>query len=190
MVMQELTDEHKQKLQAAIKERFARNGFDSEEMWAWYERIHNGTPVTLRELQQKILGEANRRGWLAEARLDYEPQPVEKKGDIPLSTDYDWDIKAWVDFGGSEGIYLDWEYTGRYFGDSIKRIPSDFYGLHAERTDRTVVMKDQSRAERQTGWNVTYRLHCGKTLDEDLGGMERMSLLCGRILWLVRSIPV
>ena len=188
MVMAQ-TEEQKQKLQAAIKERFAKKGFDPEEMWAWYERIHNGTPVTLRELQQKILGQANRRGWLDEARLDYEPQPVEKKGDIPLSTDYDWDIKAWVDFGGSEGIYLDWEYTGRYFDDSIKRIP-DFYGLHAERTERTVIKQSQPRTERQSGWNVTYRLLCGKTLDEDLGGMERMSLLCGRILWLVREIPV
>ena len=188
MVMAQ-TEEQKQKMQAAIKERFAKKGFDSEEMWAWYERIHDGTPVTLRELQQKILGEAKRRGWLAEANLDYEPQPVEKKGDIPLSSDYDWDIKAWVDFGGSEGIYLDWEYTGRYFGDSIKRIP-DSYGLHAECMERTVVMQGKSRAERQAGRNVTYRLHSGKTLDEDLGGMERMSLLCGRILLLVRAIPV
>ena len=188
MVMAQ-TEEQKQKLQAAIKERFAKKGFDPEAMWAWYERIHNGNPVTLRELQQKILGEAKRRGWLDEALLDYEPQPVEKKGDIPLSPDYDWDIKAWVGFGGSEGIYLDWEYTGSYFGDSCKRIP-DFYGLHAECAERTVVMQGLSRAERQSGWNVTYRLHCGKTLDEDLGGMERMSILCGRILWLVRAIPV
>ena len=149
----------------------------------------NQTPVTLRELQQKILGEAKRRGWLAEARLDYEPCPVSEKGDIPLAPDYDWDIKAWVGFGGSEGIYLDWEYEGQYFGDSFGWIPTDSYGLHAECTERTVV-KSQSRAERQAGWNVTYRLHCGKTLDEDLGGMERMSLLCGRLLWLVREIPV
>ena len=189
MVMQELTDEQKQKLQAAIKERFAKNGFDPEDMWAWYERIHNGTPVTLRELQQKILGEAKRRGWLAEANLDYEPQPVEKKGDIPLSPDYDWDIKVWVDFGGSEGIYLDWEYRGRYFDDSIKRIP-DSYGCRADLTYREVVRHGQRHGESQPGWNVTYRLHCGKTLDEDLGGMERMSLLCGRLLWLVREIPV
>lgn len=180
MLMQELTDEQKQKLQAAIKERFAKKGFDPEEMWAWHERIHNGTPVTLRELQQKILGEANRRGWLAEARLDYEPRPVSEKDDIPLEPDGDWEITAWPNFGGSEGIYLDWEYEGRY-RDGKTRCPSSAYGFYCDRIDRD----DPSK-----GYRVTYRLHCGKTLDEDLGGMERMSLLCGRILWLVRAIPV
>lgn len=179
MVMQELTDEQKQKRQSAIKERFAKKGFDPEDMWAWYDRIHNGTPVTLRELQQKILGEANRRGWLAEALLDYEPQPVEKKGDIPLAPDYDWQITAWPNFGGSEGIYLDWEYTGRY-RDGKTRCP-DAYGLKVRRVDP---------ADPGKGFIATYRLPCGKTLDEDLGGMERMSLLCGRLLWLVRAIPV
>lgn len=179
MVMQELTDEQKQKLQAAIKERFAKKGFDPEEMWAWYERIHNGTPVTLRELQQKILGEANRRGWLAEANLDYEPRPVREAEDIPLEPDGDWEITAWPNFGGSEGIYLDWEYKGRY-RDGLPRMP-DAYGLHVKRIDPDAPDK---------GHIITYRLPCGKTLDEDLGGMERMSLLCGRILWLVREIPV
>lgn len=180
MVMQELSDEQKQKFRSSIKERFAKKGFAPEDMWAWYERIHNGTPVTLRELQQKILGEAKRRGWLDEALLDYEPQPVEKKGDIPLAPDYDWQITAWPNFGGSEGVYLDWEYEGRY-RDGKTRCPSSAYGLYCDRIDRD----DPSK-----GYRVTYRLHCGKTLDEDLGGMERMSLLCGRILWLVREIPV
>lgn len=180
MVIAALTEEQKQKLQAAIKERYAKKGFDHEEMWAWHERIHNGTPVTLREFLMKILGEAKRRGWLDEARLDYEPQPVEKKGDIPLAPDYDWQITAWPNFGGSEGVYLDWKYEGRY-RDGKTRIPAKACGLTCDRICRD----DPGR-----GYIVTYRLHCGKTLDEDLGGMERMSLLCGRILWLVREIPV
>jgi hypothetical protein len=179
MVMEELTDEQKQRLQAAIKERFAAKGFVPVEMWAWYERVHNGTPVTVREMQTKVLGEARRRGWLAEANLDYEPAPVGEHEDFPLPKDGDWDITAWPNFGGSEGIYIDFVLKGRYRGEDIPRFP-DAYGLNVDAIDRD---------DRSKGVDITYRLHCGKTLDEDLAGMERMALLTGRLLWLVRAIP-
>ena len=61
-----------EQIAAAYKDRFAKNGFDPKDMLAWYERTRDGTPVTLREFLQKVLGEARRRGWLDEANLDYE----------------------------------------------------------------------------------------------------------------------
>lgn len=173
-----LSAEKKAKFEAAVKDRFAKKGFDPEEMWAWMLRVFTGRPVTLRELQHKVFGEATRRGWFAEANLDYEPAPVSEKDDIPLPED-GWEITAWPNFGASEGIYIDFVLKGHYCGAECPRLP-DAYALNVERADKD----DPSK-----GHDITYRLHCAKTLDEDLSGMERMGELCGRLLWLYRAIP-
>ena len=173
-----LTDEKKSAYEAAVRERFAKKGFDPDDMWAWMLRVFTGKPVTLRELQHKVFGEATRRGWMAEANLDYEPATVSEKDDIPLPED-GWLIKAWPNFGASEGIYIDFVLKGHYCGSERPRLP-DTYGLDVERVDRD----DPSK-----GYNITYLLHCAKTLDEDLAGMERMGKLCGRLLWLYSAIP-
>ena len=174
-----LTPKQKARFEASKRRIFAKEGFDPDEIWAWLLRLYTGKPVMLREFQQKVLGEARRRGWLLEANLDYEPEPVHEEADIPLPNDW-WEIKAWPNFGASEGIYMDWVLEGHYCGEALPRLPADAFGLKVERTDR---------ADPAKGWNVRYRLHSGKTLDEDLAGMERMSLLTGRILWLCREFP-
>lgn len=175
-----MTDDQKAKYEASVKDRFAKKGFDPDDMWAWMLRVFTGKPVMLRELQLKVLEEARRRGWFAEANLDYEPSCVTEGEDIPLPPDGDWDITAWPNFGGSEGIYIDFVLKGHYCGAEFPRIPAA-HGLHVDRVDRD----DPSK-----GYNFTYRLHCAKTLDDDLAGMERMGKLTGRLLWLVRAIPV
>ena len=173
-----LTDEKKAAYETAVKERFAKKGFDPEDMWAWMLRVFNGKPVTLREFQQKVFGEATRRGWFAEANLDYEPSPVSENDDIPLPDGW-WEIRAWPNFGASEGIYIDFELRGHYCGADLPALP-DSYGLFVERVDRD----DPSK-----GYDITYRLHCAKTLDDDFAGMERMGKLTGLLLWLFNEIP-
>ena len=108
---EQMTDEKKAEYEAAVKERFAKKGFDPDDMWAWKLRLFGGKPVTLREFQQ-VLGEAKRRGWMDEGAmgLEYGLYPVDKDEDFPLPG-YDWEIRAWPNFGSNEGIYLDWEIT-------------------------------------------------------------------------------
>ena len=83
---EQMTDEKKAEYEAAVKERFAKKGFDPDDMWAWKLRLFNGKPVTLREFQQKVLGEAKRRGWMDEGKmgLEYGLYPVDKGEDFPL----------------------------------------------------------------------------------------------------------
>ena len=90
-----------------------------------------------------------------------------------------WEITAWPNFGASEGIYIDFVLKGHYCGADRPALP-DAYALNVERADKD----DPSK-----GYDITYRLQCAKTLDEDLAGMERMGKLTGRLLWLYSAIP-
>lgn len=59
------------------------------------------------ERMEVILAEMERRGWDKEAELEYPSSIIRKEEDFP--TPEDAEDRFVVTYGGSEGIYIDWE---------------------------------------------------------------------------------
>lgn len=100
------TDEQKAAIEQRVREKAVRDGIDPDARWAWFLRIQEDKPVTLRDMLRYMVEEAKRQGWYEGCDLDYEAGWVHE--DCVVDADI---VHRFVpNFGASEGIYLDWEY--------------------------------------------------------------------------------
>ena len=108
MKISEMTEDKRNALEVAIKERAAKNGFDPESYWARYCKVwEDGHKLKVSEYQQLIIDEMHRRGWEKPAQLDYEAHLVYKEEDHVVDGADCWSEFV-VNYGNSEGIYIDW----------------------------------------------------------------------------------
>ena len=99
------TDEQKAVVEKHIRERAVRDGLDPDERWKWFMRLQDGKPVMISEMVDYLCAEAKRQGWYDDCNLDYEAShPFEDR-----EVTSDMTHMFIPNFGGSEGIYLDWD---------------------------------------------------------------------------------
>ena len=99
------TKEQKAAIEKRVRERATRDGVDPEERWKWYLRCQEDEPVMASDMVKYITEEAKRQGWYEDCALDYEAdEPFE---DFPVKEEMQHIF--YPNFGGSEGIYLDWK---------------------------------------------------------------------------------
>jgi hypothetical protein len=112
MVMSANEEALKGAIENRIRESAYKNGIDPNERWKWYLRTKNGKPVMASDMVEYLTAEAKRQGWYDDCALDYEAsRPFE---DFPVTVDMQHVFIP--NFGGSEGIYLDWECIERGYG--------------------------------------------------------------------------
>ncbi len=108
MKIEEMKEEDRARLEAAVKGAASRKGFDPDGYWRRYVR-QSGKDHKLKvsEYQKLILDEMHRRGWDVPACLDYEASPVSKEKDRIIDG---WESYSEfkVIYGSNEGIYIDW----------------------------------------------------------------------------------
>lgn len=124
-VMAKPTDEQQKKMEAYIREKAAKHGFDPDIYLAHYRRRQEkGCKIMLSQWMKEFMDEVHRRGWAKGIGLDYEA------GVRPLYGD-DREVDCWdcwfefvPNFGGSEGIYVDWNL--RYYDEKSGNVMREY----------------------------------------------------------------
>lgn len=124
-VMAGPTDEQQKKLEAYIREKASKHGFDPDIYIGYYKRRQEkGCKIMLSQWMKEFMDEVHRRGWTENIGLDYEG------GTRPVCSE-DREVDCWdcwfeffPNFGASEGIYVDW--TLRYYDEASGKVVSEY----------------------------------------------------------------
>lgn len=108
MKISEMNETERKAIEVAIKAQAEKSGFDPDGAWARYCKAKECEfQMKLSEYMRDIIDEMHRRGWEKPANLDYEAHPVTNYNDRVVDVTDGW-CEFLVNYGTSEGIYLDW----------------------------------------------------------------------------------
>ena len=119
------TDEKQKTVEDYIRENAVKHGFDPDIYIGYYKRRQEkGCKVMLSQWMKEFMDEVHRRGWTENIGLDYEG------GTRPVASE-DREVGCWdcwfefiPNFGGSEGIYVDWNL--RYYDPATVKIVREY----------------------------------------------------------------